>query len=81
MRISKTAYAALKAVVGDENISTKEYVLAGNRVKTPEIPFEYHSADAIVMPRSTEEVAEIIKICNKYGIVFFIILYSSFKCI
>ncbi len=70
MRISDTAYAALEAVVGAENISAKEFVLAGNRVKTPEIPFEYHSADAIIMPRSTEEVAEIIKICNQYGIIF-----------
>ena len=38
MRISETVYAALEAVVGADNISAKEYVLAGNRVKTPEIP-------------------------------------------
>ena len=70
MRISKEAYAALAAVVGDANISDKEYILSGNRVKTPEIPFEYHSADAIILPGSTEEVQQIVKLCNQYGIVY-----------
>lgn len=70
MRISKEAYQALAAVVGDAYISDKEYILSGNRVKTPEIPFEYHSADAIILPGSTEEVQQIVKICNRYGIAY-----------
>lgn len=70
MSISKEAYKELAAVVGDAYISDKEYILAGNRVKTPEIPFEYHSADAILLPGSTEEVQAIVKLCNKYGICF-----------
>lgn len=70
MSISKEAYQELAAVVGDAYISDKEYILSGNRVKTPEIPFEYHSADAILLPGSTEEVQKIVKICNKYRICF-----------
>ena len=70
MSISKEAYAELEAVVGREFISDKDYILAGDREKTPEIPFEYHSADAIILPGSVEEVQKIVKICNRYGIIF-----------
>ncbi len=70
MAISNEAYQKLAAVVGERYISSKSYILAGNRVKTPEIPFEYHSSDAILLPGNTEEVAAIVKICNQYGICF-----------
>jgi len=70
MSLSREAYRELAAVVGDAYISEKEHILSGNRVKTPEIPFEYHSADAILLPGSTEEVQAIVKICNRYGISF-----------
>lgn len=70
MSISREAYRELAAVVGAENISDKQYILAGNRARTPEIPFEYHSPDAIIMPSSTYEVQQIVKICNKYDICF-----------
>jgi len=78
MSISKEAYRELAAVVGDEFISDKDYVLAGNRGKTPEIPFEYHSAEAIVLPGSTEEVSQIVKICNKYGLNYIAIVSGAF---
>lgn len=60
----------LAAVVGDENISEKDYILAGNRAKMPNFPDDYKSADAILMPGSTEEIQAIVRICNRYGIRF-----------
>ena len=70
MSLSREAYAALAAVVGEAYITEVDYILAGNRVKTPEIPFEYSSAEAIVMPGCTEEVQEVVRICNRFGITF-----------
>lgn len=68
MSLSREAYNELAAVVGERYISEKEYILAGNRSKTPEMPFEYHSADAILLPGSAEDVQQIVKICNRRGI-------------
>ena len=70
MSLSREIYTALEKIVGAKNISEKEYILAGNRNRTPEYPFDYHTADAIIMPGSTEEVREIIRICNQNDICF-----------
>ena len=70
MSFSRELYAAFEAVVGAENISEKEYILAGNRNRTPEYPFDYHSPDAIILPATTEEVQEIVRICNQHDICF-----------
>ena len=70
MSLSRELYTTLEAIVGAKNISDKEYILAGNRNRTPEYPFDYHSADAIIMPGSTEEVRDIIRICNQNDICF-----------
>lgn len=68
MSISEQAYRELSAVVGERYISREEFILAGNRAKTPEIPFAHPSAEAIVLPENTEQVAEIVRICNRYGL-------------
>ena len=70
MSLSREIYAALEAVVGPPNISDKEYILAGNRNRTPEYPFPYHSADAIILPKTTEEVRDIVRICNQNNLCF-----------
>lgn len=70
MRIAEHIYAELAAVVGERNIGGKEFILAADRAKTPEVPFTYHSADVIVLPATTGEVAEIVKICNRHGLCF-----------
>ncbi|MBO4834507.1 MAG: FAD-binding oxidoreductase [Lachnospiraceae bacterium] len=70
MSLSREIYTTLEAIVGAKNISDKEYILAGNRNRTPEYPFDYHSADAIIMPGSTEEVRDIIRICNQNDLCF-----------
>ena len=68
MSISDQLYRELAAVVGERNISREDFILAGNRAKTPEIPVAHPSADAIVLPGSAEEVAEIVRICNRGGL-------------
>lgn len=70
MSFSREIYTALEKIVGAKNISDKEYILAGNRNRTPEYPFEYHTADAIIMPGSVEEVRDIIRLCNRNDICF-----------
>jgi glycolate oxidase len=70
MSLERAVYQELEAVVGKDNISEKEYILAGNRASVPSDFGEYHSAEAILMPGSTEEVQAIVRICNRYGIKF-----------
>jgi len=70
MSITEQAYRELEQVVGARNISRQDFVLAGNRAKTPEVPFAHPSAEAIVLPASTEEVAEIVRICNRHGLSY-----------
>ena len=64
MSLPRAVYAELESVVGSRNISDMEYILAGIRAQTPEIPFAHPSPDAILLPGSVEEVAEIVKICE-----------------
>ncbi len=68
MGFSEQVYKELAAVVGERNISNKDFILAGNRAKTPEVPVAHPSAEAIVLPASTEEVAEIVRICNRHDV-------------
>ena len=68
MSFSEQVYSELAAVVGERYISRKDFILAGNRAKTPEIPFAHPSPEAIVLPGCTEEVAEIIRICNHHDV-------------
>ena len=70
MSLSKEIYSELESIVGKEHISDKQHVLAGNRAKTPDYPFEFKSAEAIVRPGSVEELQAVVKLCNKYGIIY-----------
>ena len=70
MSFPREIYAAFEEIVGAEHISDREYILAGNRNRTPEYPFDYHSADAIILPESTEQVRDIVRLCGKFGICF-----------
>ena len=70
MSMTQEAYKELETVVGAGYISNKPWVLAGNRARTPEYPFEYHSPYAIILPGCTEEVQEIVRICNRHKICF-----------
>ena len=77
MSLPASVYQELENVVGSRYITDKDHILAGNRAQTPEIPFAHPSADAILLPGSAEEVAEIVKICNRHGISYVGIVSSG----
>jgi glycolate oxidase len=60
MAISKDIYRAFEDVVGAENIS--DDVAIKDAYRSPDL--------TVVLPGSTEEVAAVIKLCNKYKIPF-----------
>ena len=70
MSLPREIYNKFAAIVGEAHISDKQHILAGNRAKTPDYPFEYKSAEAIVRPGSVEELQAVVKLCNKYGIIY-----------
>ena len=61
MALSKDIYQAFEDVVGAENICDD-----------PAIMPSYHSLDlaAVILPKNTEEVQAIVKLCNKYKLEF-----------
>jgi len=61
MALDKDIYKAFEDVVGEENICDD-----------PAIMPAYHSADlaAVILPKNTAEVQAIVKLCNKYKLVF-----------
>ena len=70
MALAPEAYRELEEIVGTKYITSEEYILAGNRAQTPEVPVAHPSADAILLPGSAEEVAAVVKVCNRYGIEY-----------
>ena len=74
MELDERAYKALEAVVGAEYISLDPVILDtynqvwGNKLVFGE-KFSTRPA-AVLLPRSTEEVQAIVKVCNSYGVPF-----------
>lgn len=68
MSLPEHVYRELENVVGKENISDKDYILAGNRAAMPSAFGKVPSPEAILLPGSTDEVQAIVRICNRYGI-------------
>jgi len=77
MAISKEAYKALEAIVGKEYISSNPAVCEGYRAG----PGGYESGlgyervmtkipGCVIMPRTTEEVQKIVKVCNRYKVPY-----------
>ena len=66
-----TVVADLEAAVGAQGVSTRRTSRA-NRTRLP-APFPVHRwerymPDVVVLPRCTEEVAEIVRIANRHGL-------------
>lgn len=77
MTLDKRIYKALEDIVGARNISQDPAVTETYRCITAQSSAHYGPYDhrtplpqAVVLPGSTEEVQQIIKICNKYDIHF-----------
>lgn len=70
MGLSKHVYEMLESVVGPQNISDREYILASHRHPTTMSMRKPASPDAVILPGSTEEVQAIVRICNRYRIKY-----------
>jgi glycolate oxidase len=77
MSINRQAYNAIKAVVGDRYISEDPAVMEGYRSG----PAGYENGTgyervmtvlphAVVLPKNTEEVQKIVRICNRYDVPY-----------
>lgn len=70
MSLPKEVYKLLENIVGPENINARPHILAAYRHTNPQNGRKPHSPAAIVMPGNTEEVQEIIRLCNRYDIKY-----------
>jgi len=70
MSLPLHVYAELEQIVGPENISDREYILAGVRHAMPHTPVKPPSPAAVLLPGSAEEIQQIIKVCNRHGLKF-----------
>jgi glycolate oxidase len=68
--LPKHVYKELENIVGSENISGRQYILASHRQPTTMSIQKPASPEAVILPGSTEEVQAIIKICNRYSISY-----------
>ena len=77
MALSREAYRALEDIVGKRNISENIGVCETYRNIPAQSSAHYGPSEdwtprpqAVVLPGSTEEVQNVVRICNKYGIEF-----------
>ena len=77
MALSREIYQALEDIVGKRNISEDIGVCETYRSIPSQSSAHYGPSEhwtplphAVIMPESTEEVQNIVRICNKYGIEF-----------
>ena len=68
MTLKREVYAELEQIVGADHISDKPHVLAGNRHALPAAAVKPVSPEAILLPASADEVARIVRVCNRHGL-------------
>ncbi len=68
MSLPQYIYKVLEEIVGPENISDKEYILAAYRHPGPGNLQRPPGPAAVILPGSVDEVQKIVKICNRYGL-------------
>jgi glycolate oxidase len=74
-RLPRAVHAALEAIVGAAHVSEDEHVLAshdwfGLGAEPSSRTLIGKPPGAVVLPASTEEVAAIVKLCNRHGVRF-----------
>lgn len=75
-RLPRNVYAELESIVGKANVSEDDHVLASHdwyglgAQPTASRSLMGNTPGAVVLPNSTEEVAEVIKLCNRHSIPF-----------
>lgn len=77
MAFSREIYQALEAIVGKRNISEDPGILETYRCASAQSSAHYGPYDhktplpqAVLLPGSTQEVQNIVRVCNKYNIEF-----------
>jgi len=74
MKLAEEEYKALEAIVGAEYITREPVILDTYNQVWGNVFFfdEKHSVRpaAVLLPANTAEISEVIKVCNKYGILF-----------
>jgi len=77
MTISKEAYRVLEPIVGSENISDDPVICEGYRAGPGgyECGLGYERVmtkvpGCVIMPKTTEEVQKIVRVCNRYKIAY-----------
>jgi glycolate oxidase len=70
MGIPDYIYKTLEEVVGPDNISDKEYILAAYRHPGPANTQKPLGPAAVILPGSAEETQKIVKICNRYNLKY-----------
>jgi glycolate oxidase len=74
MKLAEEEYRALQKIVGEEYITREPVILdTYNQVWGNAFFFdEKHSVRpaAVLLPANTAEISEVVKVCNKYGILF-----------
>ncbi len=68
MSLPKHIYKIIENVVGPENISDKEHILAAYRHFSLQGAQKPPGPAAVILTGSTEEVQSIVRICNRYHI-------------
>jgi hypothetical protein len=68
MSLPEHVYRKLESIVGQENISDRPHVLAAYRHTSPQGGRKSISPEAVLLPDSTAEVQEIVRVCNRYHI-------------
>jgi len=67
-------YKILEDIVGPENISDKEYILAAYRHQPPDSVRKTLDRAAVILPGSVEELQKIVKVCNRYNLKYAVII-------
>ena len=70
MSLPEHVYRTLESIVGREHISDRPHILAAYRHTSPQGGRKSISPEAVILPGSTEEVQEIVRVCNQYGIKY-----------
>ena len=70
MSFPRSVYKKLSNIVGTDNISDRQNILAAYRHTNPQNGRKQASPGAVIMPGNTEEVQEIVRVCNSDHIPF-----------
>jgi glycolate oxidase len=71
MSLPRDVYKMFEDVVGPENITDREFILAAYRQELPILgPEKLATPEAVILPGSTREIQSLVKICNRYDIKY-----------